>query len=82
MVDFPVYLKIPADAVKMCDYSFAVISNLRAVQTDCSSPNKIYQNVYYALPVLVSDMNSVGNIVREHQVGVVYKDYSPEDCAR
>ena len=27
-------------------------------------------------------MNSVGNIVREHQVGVVYKDNSPEDCAR
>lgn len=82
MVHFPGYLKFPAEAVKMCAYSLGVISNLRSVQTDCSSPNKIYQYFYYGLPVLVSDMNSVGNIVREHQVGVVYKDNSPEDCAR
>ena len=27
-------------------------------------------------------MVSVGNIVREYQVGIVYKDNSPEDCAR
>lgn len=82
MVHFPGYLKFPVEAVKMCAYSLGVISNLRSVQTDCSSPNKIYQYFYYGLPVLVSDMNSVGNIVREHQVGVVYKDNSPEDCAR
>ena len=82
IVHFPGYLKFPAEAVKMCAYSLGVISNLRSVQTDCSSPNKIYQYFYYGLPVLVSDMDSVGNIVREHQVGVVYKDNSPEDCAR
>ena len=82
IVHFPGYLKFPAEAVKMCAYSLGVISNLGSVQTDCSSPNKIYQYFYYGLPVLVSDMDSVGNIVREHQVGVVYKDNSPEDCAR
>ena len=82
IVHFPGYLMFPAEAVKMCAYSLGVISNLRSVQTDCSSPNKIYQYFYYGLPVLVSDMDSVGNIVREHQVGVVYKDNSPEDSAR
>lgn len=82
VVRFPGYLKFPAEAVKMCAYSLGVISNLRSVQTDCSSPNKIYQYFYYGLPVLVSDMVSVGNIVREYQVGIVYKDNSPEDCAR
>ena len=74
MVHFPGYLKFPVEAVKMCAYSLGVISNLRSVQTDCSSPNKIYQYFYYGLPVLVSDMNSVGNIVREQLVTLDLED--------
>lgn len=76
------FLKYPEEASKLCDYDLGLIPHLRSVQTDYSSPNKIYQYFYYGLPVMTSDMISIKNIIEKDQLGITYKDDSPVDFAQ
>lgn len=76
------FLKYPEEASRLCDYDLGLIPHLRSVQTDYSSPNKIYQYFYYGLPVMASDMISVKNIIERDHLGIIYKDDSPNDFAR
>lgn len=79
MVKFPKYLKFPEEAYKIGKYDIGVIPHLKSVQTDCSSPNKIFQYYYYGLPVIVSDFDSIKGIIKESDAGIIYKNDSPQD---
>jgi glycosyltransferase involved in cell wall biosynthesis len=65
--------------IEMMKSNIALISHLRSVQTDNSSPNKLFQYMYAEKPVLSSDCNSLKRIIESGKVGIVYKDNSAED---
>ncbi|MFY0696528.1 MAG: glycosyltransferase family 4 protein [Balneola sp.] len=46
----------------------------RTPQTDNSSSNKLYQYMYYGLPILATNCTSVKKMVEENNCGVVYED--------
>ncbi len=56
----------------------ALIPHLRSEQTDCSSPNKLYQYIYAEKPILTSNCNSLERLVKETQSGLSYQHDSPE----
>lgn len=58
-----------------------VIPHLRSVQTDNSSPNKLFQYMYFGKPVITSNCTSLERIVTESQCGLVYNDKSATDLA-
>ena len=47
-------------------------------QTDNSSPNKLYQYMYYGLPIVSTDCISIKTIVENNKVGIVYKSEDTE----
>ncbi len=57
----------------------ALIPHLKSEQTDCSSPNKLYQYIYARKPILTSNCNSLMRIVEETKSGISYIHNSPED---
>lgn len=59
----------------------ALIPHLKSVQTDNSSPNKLFQYMYFGKAVLVSNCNSVERIVHETSCGAVYEYDNPESFA-
>ncbi len=58
-----------------------LIPHLRTVQTDNSSPNKLFEYMDSSMPVVASDCMSVKRIMDETNCGVSYKDTSPEGFA-
>lgn len=54
----------------------ALIPHLRSEQTDNSSPNKLFDYMYYQKPILASDCRSVVRILNETGCGIAYKDTS------
>jgi glycosyltransferase involved in cell wall biosynthesis len=59
----------------------ALIPHLKSEQNDNSSPNKLFQYMYFQKPVMVSDCNSLEYIVNETSCGIVYKSFSPSSFA-
>lgn len=59
----------------------ALIPHLKSEQTDCSSPNKIFQYAYANKPTVCSNCNSLERLIREWNNGVIYKHDSPEDLS-
>lgn len=59
----------------------ALIPHLRSVQNDCSSPNKLYQYMYFKKALAVSDCISVSRVVKETRSGMVYKNDEPSGFA-
>jgi glycosyltransferase involved in cell wall biosynthesis len=60
----------------------ALIPHLKSEQTDCSSPNKLYQYIYAKKPILTSNCNSLVRVVNETKSGISYIHNSPEDFKR
>jgi glycosyltransferase involved in cell wall biosynthesis len=60
----------------------ALIPHLKSEQTDCSSPNKLYQYIYAQKPILTSNCDSLVRIVEETKSGISYLHNSPEDFKR
>jgi glycosyltransferase involved in cell wall biosynthesis len=58
-----------------------VIPHVRSEQTDNSSPNKIFQYMYYGKPVISSDCRSLEKLVRETGCGVIFHDRDGRDLA-
>jgi glycosyltransferase involved in cell wall biosynthesis len=58
-----------------------IIPHIKSVQTDNSSPNKLYQYMLMATPVIVSNCNSIMNIVESERAGLVFKSGDPIDLA-
>ncbi len=64
-----------ADMMKILKKSdIAIIPHLCSEQTDCSSPNKIFQYAYMKKPTISSDCRSVKRVLLDMQAGVFYKD--------
>ncbi|MCF8303739.1 MAG: glycosyltransferase family 4 protein [Bacteroidales bacterium] len=59
----------------------AVIPHLKSVQTDNSSPNKLYQYMYIEKPILASNCKSIERVINKVGCGLIYADQSPEDLA-
>jgi glycosyltransferase involved in cell wall biosynthesis len=57
----------------------AIIPYIRTVQTDCSSPNKLFQYMYAGKPVLASNCTSVKRILEETKSGRCYEHNEPLD---
>jgi glycosyltransferase involved in cell wall biosynthesis len=57
----------------------AIIPYLRTVQTDCSSPNKLFQYMYAGKPILASNCTSVKRILDETKSGLCYEHNIPHD---
>lgn len=58
-----------------------LIPHLRSVQTDNSSPNKLYEYMNDGLPVISSDCLSIKRIIDQTKCGIYYTHNSPEDFA-
>ncbi|MCL3780220.1 glycosyltransferase [Prolixibacteraceae bacterium JC049] len=67
---------------EMLKADIMLIPHLRSVQTDNSSPNKLYQYMYAAKPILTSDCQSLKRIVLTEKVGFCYVAEEAEDFAR
>ncbi len=72
-------LKEIADLLSRSD--IALIPHLKSEQTDCSSPNKIFQYAYADKPIVCSNCNSLERLISEWKNGVVYRHDSPEDLS-
>jgi glycosyltransferase involved in cell wall biosynthesis len=57
----------------------AIIPYIRTAQTDCSSPNKLFQYMFAGKPVLASNCTSVKRILEETKSGRWYEHDSPDD---
>jgi glycosyltransferase involved in cell wall biosynthesis len=71
--------KMLLDYIETAD--MGVIPHTRTVQTDNSSPNKLFEYMSRGLPILASDCNSVKRIINEAECGQIYKHDSPSDLA-
>jgi glycosyltransferase involved in cell wall biosynthesis len=60
----------------------ALIPHLKSEQTDCSSPNKLYQYIYAKKPILTSNCDSLERMINETKSGISYIHNSPEDFKR
>lgn len=67
--------------IEMMKSSVVLIPHLKSVQTDNSSPNKLYQYMYAKKPILSSDCNSLKRVIEDSNVGLVYKDDDPASFA-
>jgi len=59
----------------------AIIPYIRTVQTDCSSPNKLFQYMYLKKPVLASNCISIKRVLDETNAGLCYVHNSARDFA-
>ncbi|MBN2214148.1 MAG: glycosyltransferase family 4 protein [Bacteroidales bacterium] len=66
-------------AILLAKSDIAVIPHLKSEQTDCSSPNKIYQYAYFNKPIICTNCNSLERLIREWNIGIIYTHDSPED---
>ncbi len=58
-----------------------VIPHKKSPQTDNSSPNKLFQYLYFKKPVISSDCNSIEKIILNEKCGLIFHDNSPEELA-
>jgi len=58
-----------------------IIPHVRTVQTDNSSPNKLFQYMYYKKPVISSNCTSLEKIVTETGCGLIFEDRNSSDLA-
>jgi len=59
--------------------SVCVIPHLRSVQTDNSSPNKLFQYMVCGKPVITSNCTSLERIILQEECGLVFSDKNVDD---
>lgn len=67
------------DCIKKLD--IMLIPHLKSVQTDNSSPNKLYQYMYFGKPVFAANCNSIKRVINNTKAGITYQDDDPHDFA-
>ncbi len=75
-------INLPLMGNALEDYDIGVVPHLKSVQTDYSSPNKLYQYLFYGLPVLSSDCKSLARVVEESNAGLIYMHNDPKDFSK
>jgi glycosyltransferase involved in cell wall biosynthesis len=66
---------------KAKEHHIAIIPHHRSIQTDNSSPNKLYQYMMMGLPVISSNCTSLVRVLEKYSCGTHYKDTSGKDLA-
>lgn len=61
--------------------SVCVIPHLKSEQTDNSSPNKLFQYMFFERAVVSSNCTSLEKIIAEENCGLIFKDRDPKDLA-
>lgn len=61
--------------------SVCVIPHLKSEQTDNSSPNKLFQYMFFERPVISSNCTSLEKIISDENCGLVFKDKDVQDLA-
>jgi len=58
-----------------------IIPHKKSVQTDNSSPNKLYQYMYYEAPIIATNCLSLERIINETGAGLIYESDDHQDLA-
>jgi len=58
-----------------------VIPHIKSEQTDNSSPNKLFQYMYFKKPVISSNCVSLENIINQQKCGLIFEDRNSDDLA-
>lgn len=58
-----------------------IIPHIRTPQTDNSSPNKLFQYMFYKKPVVSSNCISIEKIITNENCGLIYKDKDSKNMA-
>lgn len=66
--------------IENCD--LCIIPHVRTPQTDNSSPNKLFQYMYYKKPVIASNCISIEKIVSTENCGLIYEDKNSRNMAK
>jgi len=61
--------------------SVCIIPHNRTIQTDNSSPNKLFQYMFMKKPVITSNCTSLEKIVLQEECGLVFKEKDPVELA-
>jgi glycosyltransferase involved in cell wall biosynthesis len=61
--------------------SIGIIPHLKSVQTDNSSPNKLFQYMAMSVPVISTNCNSLKRMVNESECGLIYEYDNAQDLA-
>ncbi|MFZ4400523.1 MAG: glycosyltransferase family 4 protein [Bacteroidales bacterium] len=72
----PSYIK---SYMNICD--IGIIPHLRSEQTDNSSPNKLFQYMYFGMPIISSNCKSIEKIIKQEECGLIYEDTNSKDLA-
>ncbi|MDP8209355.1 MAG: glycosyltransferase family 4 protein [Candidatus Stygibacter australis] len=59
--------------------NIGIIPHKKSVQTDNSSPNKLYQYMYYEVPVIATNCMSLERILKETGAGLIYQSDNHQD---
>ncbi len=70
------HVKSYIDASSVC-----IIPHLKSEQTDNSSPNKLFQYMFFERPVISSNCTSLEKIITEERCGLVFRDRDTNDLA-
>ena len=81
MIEFTGWVKQDKALELMKCADIMLLPHKRHIQTDCSSPNKLYQYMYSAKPILASDCKSIERVINETDSGLVYKYDDPDSFA-
>ena len=58
-----------------------IIPHVRSVQTDNSSPNKLFQYMYFGKPVISSNCTSLEKLILTENCGLIFNDRDSNDLA-
>lgn len=58
-----------------------LIPHLKSVQTDNSSPNKLFQYMLTEVPVIVANCNSIQRVLEETESGLIFSSNNPVELA-
>lgn len=59
-----------------------VIPHIKSEQTDNSSPNKLFQYMYFKKPVISSNCVSLENLIKQQQCGLIFENRNSNDLAK
>lgn len=80
-VNFTGFIQQDLALEKLKENHVAIIPHYRSIQTDNSSPNKLYQYMMYCMPVICSNCTSIVRVIEKYSCGVHYKDTSGKDLS-